>query len=205
MKLLAVTDDSHSVTELAVKILQIKDVVDYVHIREKSKTPKQILLLLQLLEKGGMKKEKIVLNDRLDVAMLRQIPNIHLPSHGLCVSEVKSRFPYLRVGRSVHVLDEAIQAERDGAHYVLYGHCFETDSKKGLSPNGIDTISAMKKELSIPVYAIGGITPARVELLKGVGADGIAVMSGIFSANHPREAALQFLKKWEGEISETSL
>ena len=83
MKLLAVTDDSHSVTELALKIIAIKDVVDYVHIREKSKTPKQLLSLLQLLEDGGVKKEQIVLNDRLDVALLGQIPNIHLPSHGL--------------------------------------------------------------------------------------------------------------------------
>ncbi len=77
--------------------------------------------------------------------------------------------------------------------------------KKDWLPNGIDTISAMKKELSIPVYAIGGITPDKVELLKKIGADGMAVMSGIFSANHPGEAALQFLKKCEGEISEKSL
>jgi thiazole tautomerase (transcriptional regulator TenI) len=205
MKLLAVTDDSHSVNELAFKIIGIKDVVDYVHIREKSKTSKQILSLLQLLEEGGVRQEQIVLNDRLDIVMLKQIPNVHLSSHGLPVSEVKRMFPNLRVGRSVHVLDEAIQAERDGADYVLYGHCFETNSKKGLAPNGIHTISAMKKELRIPVYAIGGITPARVELLKEVGADGMAVMSGIFSVNHSREAALQFVKKCEGKISETSL
>ncbi len=123
----------------------------------------------------------------------------------LPVSEVKSRFPHLRVGRSVHVLDEAIQAERDGVHYVLYGHCFETNSKKGLSPNGIDTISAMKKELSIPVYAIGGITPARVELLKGSRSRRNSCYVRDFFSKDPRESALQFLTKWRGEISETSL
>ena len=76
----------------------------------------------------------------MDIALLRQIPNIHLPSHGLPVKEVKNQFPYMQVGRSVHTLDEAIQAEKDGADYVLYGHCFETNSKRGLAPNGIDTI-----------------------------------------------------------------
>ena len=205
MKLIAVTDDSHSVADLACKIIQIKDVVDYVHIREKSKTPNQVLSLLKLLEEGDVKKEKIVLNDRLDIALLRQIPNIHLPSQGLPVKEVKSQFPYMQVGRSVHALDEAIQAEKDGADYVLYGHCFETNSKRGLAPNGINTISELKKELEIPVYAIGGITPTRVEVLQTLKADGIAVMSGIFSAKNVRESALNFLMKNGGKCSEKSL
>lgn len=205
MKLIAVTDDSHTVDELAFKIIQIKDVVDFVHIREKSKTPKQILILLKLLEEGGVKKGKIVLNDRLDIAVLRQITNIHLPGHGLPVKEVKSMFPNMQVGRSVHSLEEAIQAERDGADYVLYGHCFDTNSKKGLAPNGIYTISKMKKELTIPVYAIGGITPERIEALQELSADGIAVMSGIFSVNDPKQSALNFLKKCEGKLSEKSL
>ena len=205
MKLIAVTDDSHTVDELAFKIIQIKDVVDFIHIREKSKTPKQILFLLKLLEEGGVKKEKIVLNDRLDIAVLRQITNIHLPGHGLPVKEVKSKFQYMQVGRSVHSLEEAIQAERDGADYVLYGHCFETNSKKGLVPNGIHTISKMKKELTIPVYAIGGITPERIEALQALRADGIAVMSGIFSVNDSKQSALNFLKKCEGKLNEKSL
>ena len=205
MKLIAVTDNSHSVTELALKIIQIKDVVDYVHIREKSKTPKQILFLLDLLEEGGMEKEKMVLNDRLDVALLRGIPNIHLPSHGLPVKEVKRQFPLIQVGCSIHSLEEAIQAERDGADYVLYGHCFETNSKRGLTPNGMEPIVEMKKELGIPVYAIGGITPERVSVLQQVKADGIAIMSGVFSANNPKEMALTFLEKCEGEFSEKSL
>lgn len=205
MKLIAVTDDSHTVDELAFKIIQIKDVVDFVHIREKSKTSKQILFLLKLLEEGGVGKEKIVLNDRLDIAVLRQLTTIHLPGHGLPVKEVKRMFPDMQVGRSVHSLDEAIRVERDGADYVLYGHCFETNSKKGIAPNGIHFISNMKKELNIPVYAIGGITPARIEALQELRADGIAVMSGIFSANDPRQSALNFLKKCEEKINEKSL
>ena len=205
MKLLAITDDSHSLNDLASKIIQIKDVVDYIHIREKSKTPKQILFLLQLLEEEGVKKEKIVVNDRLDVALLKKIPNIHLPSYGLPIKAVKSQFPHMRVGRSVHSLEEAKQAEKEGSDYVLYGHCFETNSKKGLAPNGIEPLVEMKKELHIPVFAIGGITPDRVQILQEVKADGIAVMSGIFSANDPKKSAIQFLKKCEGKINEKSL
>ena len=82
MKLMAVTDDLHSVSELASIIIQIKDAVDFVQIREKTKTVQEIILLLQLLEDGGVKKEKIIINDRLDIALLMNIPNVHLPERG---------------------------------------------------------------------------------------------------------------------------
>ena len=73
---------------------------------------------------------------------------------------------------------------------MLYGHCFETNSKKGKVPNGIDTNYEMKKELKIPVYAIGGITTNyELKSFKQVKADGIAVMSGIFSAKIHRQSA----------------
>lgn len=194
MKLIAMTDNSHSVHELANKISTIHHLVDYIHIREKSKTAQEILQLLDLLTKQGLHKEKIVLHDRLDIALLTDNPNIHLPSHSLPVRKVRSTYPHLRIGRSVHSLAEAEQAEIDGADYVLYGHCFITSCKVGKVPNGINTIIDMKKELQIPVFAIGGITPERVHLLREAHADGIAIMSGIFSANKPYEAALTLSK-----------
>ena len=68
------------------------------------------------------------------------IPNLHLPEQGFPVKKVKEHFPHLQIGRSVHSLETAKQAERDGVDYVLYGHCFETNSKKGKAPNGINPI-----------------------------------------------------------------
>lgn len=192
MKLIVVTDDLHSVNELVSMISQMKDYIDYVHIREKSKNAYQIISLVDLLNEGGVTKEKIVIHDRLDVALIKNIPNIHLPSHGLPVQAVKKAFPELRIGRSVHSVEEATQAEKDGANYVLYGHCFETNCKKGLTPNGIDRIVEMKKKLDIPVFAIGGITPDRVKTLQKIKADGIAVMSGIYSSTNPLASAIEY-------------
>jgi thiazole tautomerase (transcriptional regulator TenI) len=189
---MAVTDDLHSVSELASMIIGIKDVVDFVQIREKTKTVQEIISLLEYLEDGGVKKEQIVMNNRLDIALLMNIPNLHLPEHGLPVKKVKEHFPHLTIGRSVHSLETAKEAERDGVDYVLYGHCFETNSKKGKIPNGIHPIIEMKKELHIPVYAIGGITIDRINALRQVKADGIAVMSGIFSAENPFASTRQF-------------
>lgn len=185
MKLMAVTDDMQSVRDLASKIIGIKDKIDFVQIREKTKTAQEIITLLQYMEEGGVDKDKIILNDRLDIALLMGIQSVHLPEKGLPVKMVKQNFPHIRVGISVHSFEGAKKAERDGADYCLYGHCFETNSKKGKTPNGIQPILKMKEELRIPVYAIGGITLNKIDALQQVKADGIAVMSGIFSAEDP--------------------
>jgi thiazole tautomerase (transcriptional regulator TenI) len=182
---MVVTDDRHSVPDLASMIIGIKERIDFVQIREKTKTAHEIITLLQYMEEGGIEKDKIILNDRLDIALLMGIQSIHLPEKGLPVKMVKQNFPQIRVGRSVHSYEGAKKAERDGADYCLYGHCFETNSKKGKTPNGIPPILKMKAELRIPVYAIGGITLNKIDTLQQVKADGIAVMSGILSAEDP--------------------
>jgi thiazole tautomerase (transcriptional regulator TenI) len=195
MKLIAVTDDKHTLDELARKIVQIKDVVDFIHIREKSKTVLEIVSLLKFLEECKVDRSKIVINDRLDIALMMNYSNVHLPSHGLPVKWVKDKFDSFQVGRSVHSLVEANEVKREGADYVLYGHCYETNSKIGKTPNGIGVLSEIKEFLKIPVIAIGGITPNHVEELKQINIDGIAVMSGIFSSDNPYDSAKKYLER----------
>ncbi|MFT8319669.1 MAG: thiamine phosphate synthase [Bacillus sp. (in: firmicutes)] len=187
MKLIAVTDNQHSIDELACKILKIHTFVDYIHIREKSKPARDVFMLCVRLLQQGVDKKKLVINDRLDVASLLSIDNVHLPGSGLPVKEVKNFFPEKTIGTSVHSIEEAIQANRDGADYILYGHCFKTNSKKGKPPIAIESIEKIKRELSIPLFVIGGITEERVEVVHQYGADGIAVMSTIFSSADPLE------------------
>ncbi|WP_235863389.1 thiamine phosphate synthase [Ureibacillus sinduriensis] len=191
---MAVTDDQRSVCELAFTIIGIKDQIDMVQIREKTKTAQEIITLIQYLEDGGVRKEKIILNDRLDIALLMNIPTVHLPEKGLTIKMVKQHFPHIKVGRSVHSFEGALNAERDGADYVLYGHCFETNSKLRKKPNGMKPIIEMKEHLKIPVYAIGGITLNKIHALQKVNVDGIAVMSGIFSAENPYFSTKQYFE-----------
>lgn len=173
------------VEKLVETITAIIDDVDFVQIREKSKSARELMLLLDYLQINGVSKEKVIINDRLDIVLLQEIPNLHLPEHGLPVRIVKQQYPKLRVGCSVHSFEKAKEAEEAGADYVIYGHCFETNSKRGIAPNGIVPISQMKKELRIPVYGIGGVTLDKVSLLKQAKADGVAIMSGIFQADAP--------------------
>lgn len=102
--------------------------------------------------------------------------------------EEKPRFGGL-LGVSVHSVEEAVLAERGGASYVLAGHIFETDCKKGLEPKGIKMLRDMKALVNIPVIALGGINEQNVQLIIEARADGIAVMSGIMSSKKPFDAA----------------
>ncbi|MFH4233425.1 thiamine phosphate synthase, partial [Acinetobacter baumannii] len=72
---------------------------------------------------------------------------------------MKEKFSYLHVGYSVHSLEEAVEAFKSGADSLVYGHVFPTECKKGVPARGLEEISDIARSLSIPIIAIGGITP----------------------------------------------
>ncbi|MCM1577579.1 MAG: thiamine phosphate synthase [Ruminococcus sp.] len=86
-------------------------------------------------------------------------------------------------GVSVHTPEEAEDAERLGADYVIAGHIFPTGCKKGLPPRGLDFLRQICGRANIPVYAIGGITPENAPLCIEAGAAGVCVMSGFMSGD----------------------
>ncbi|MEK3710690.1 thiazole tautomerase TenI [Bacillus sp. FSL K6-1005] len=195
MELHAITDDRKPVEDLVRSIIAIQDEVDYIHIRERSKSAADILKLLELISEGGVDKQKLVMNGRVDIALFSNIHRVQLPSCSFSPKQVRARFPHLHIGRSVHSLEEALQAEKDDADYVLFGHVFETDCKQGLKGRGVSLLSEIKQRISIPVISIGGMTPAKLREMKQAGSDGIAVMSGIFSSDDPLEAARRYSRK----------
>ncbi|WP_342463012.1 thiazole tautomerase TenI [Ureibacillus sp. FSL K6-8385] len=198
MELHAITDGKKTNEELKEIIVSISGIVDYIHIREKHKSPAELMVLIEELIHAGVAKERLVINDRLDVALLAGIPNIHLPANGLPAVKVKTAYPHMRVGVSTHSPEEAKAAEEAGADYCIFGHIFETDSKKGLAGRGLDALGEVVEKVKIPVIAIGGITPANAKKVLEKKARGIAVMSHIFSSNQPKEAAALLKKDFEG-------
>lgn len=85
------------------------------------------------------------------------------------------------VGVSVHSLKEAKAAAARGADYLIYGHVFATDCKPGLPPRGLDALREICEEVSVPVYAIGGIREENAGSCLDAGACGVCVMSGYMS------------------------
>lgn len=89
------------------------------------------------------------------------------------------------VGCSVHSLEEAREAEALGADYMIAGHIYATDCKKGLPPRGLDFLEKICRSVSLPVYGIGGIRldPEQIEKTLAAGARGVCIMSGAMTWN----------------------
>ena len=84
---------------------------------------------------------------------------------------------YKRIGVSIHSLDEAKEVENLGASYVIAGHIFETDCKKGLKPRGLKFVEDLSSALTIPIFAIGGIDEKNSLSVINNGAFSICMMS----------------------------
>ena len=86
---------------------------------------------------------------------------------------------YKRIGVSIHSLEEAKDVESLGASYVIAGHIFETDCKKGLEPRGLKFIEDLSSTLSIPIFAIGGIDEKNSQSVIDSGAFSVCMMSNL--------------------------
>lgn len=86
---------------------------------------------------------------------------------------------YKRIGVSIHSLDEAKEVENLGASYVIAGHIFETDCKKGLKPRGLKFVEDLSSTLTIPIFAIGGIDEKNSLSVINSGAFSVCMMSNL--------------------------
>lgn len=192
MQLHLITDGKKTKEELVAILCGIHESVDFIHIREKHRSAQEVYELVGEVIRYGVRPEKIIINDRVDVAHVLNVGGVQLAYHSLGVSEIRRNYSELRVGKSVHSYEEAIQAERDGADFILYGHIYSTSSKEGLNPKGLMELRRLTKSLMIPVIAIGGITLDKLQELRASGAGGVAVMSGIMDAEDYVQAAKAF-------------
>ncbi|MEB3101981.1 thiazole tautomerase TenI [Ferviditalea candida] len=178
---------------------RIHPLVDAIHIREKAADARMLLDCIRELAAAGMPLSKLIVNDRADVARVAGVKGVHLGGRSLDVNSVKQAFPGLRIGRSSHSLKEAVDSERQGADYVIFGHVYPTGSKPGLPARGLQELKTVASSLSVPVIAIGGIRPEHVPDVLNAGAAGIAVLSGVMEADRPEQAAEDYvrqLRKW---------
>lgn len=96
-------------------------------------------------------------------------------------SRMRKTGQLMKIGCSIHSVEEAVEAERMGAAYITAGHIYATDCKKGLAPRGLDFLKEVCSRTTIPVYAIGGIDTdnGRREEVRQYGAAGSCIMSGM--------------------------
>jgi thiamine-phosphate diphosphorylase len=125
---------------------------------------------------------RVVVNDRVDVALAAGAHGVHLRGDSMDATRVRRIVPAaFLIGRSVHTVDEGVEVSGGGAlDYLIFGAVFETTSKPGRDAAGLDQLGRVSAAITIPVLAVGGITPARAAGVAKTGAAGIAAI-GLFA------------------------
>lgn len=113
---------------------------------------------------------------------IRSARKLEIPEVQISFAQMEENREYLRefssVGVSVHSSEEARQAEKLGASYIIAGHIYATNCKKGIPPRGLSYLKEVCASTGLPVYAIGGITPCNMTEVLAAGAAGGCMMSG---------------------------
>lgn len=172
--------------------LALKGGVRAVQLREKDLPVRELLALAQELrtitrEFGA----KLFINDRVDVAVATDADGIHLGGQSMpppAVRRIVGR--KMLIGASTHSVEEAREAKRGGADFITVGPIFSTPSKeKSVTPVGVEAIRAIKDHVRISVFGLGGIKSENIFQVMQAGADGVAMISAILSADDIQKAA----------------
>jgi thiamine-phosphate pyrophosphorylase len=129
---------------------------------------------------------RILVNDRLDVALAAGAHGVHLRADSFAAPRVRAAAPApFLIGRSVHSVAAAGAAARDGElDYLIFGTLFESASKPGRAPAGLDELAAVARATHLPVLAVGGVTRERIGDVMAAGASGVAAISMFAPTNH---------------------
>jgi thiamine-phosphate pyrophosphorylase len=168
--------------------------IDWVQIREKDLPARELASLtrqaLEIAAKFSGKRAarlRVMVNDRLDVAITERADGVHLGEKSLPVADAKRLLQAAMrkgtldksflVGVSCHSLDAAQAAERDGADYIFFGPIFPTPSKESFgAPQGLERLAQVCRGVKVPVLAIGGITFENAKSCLASGAAGIGAI-----------------------------
>ncbi|MGI9861582.1 thiamine phosphate synthase [Moorella naiadis] len=163
--------------------------VDYLQLREKDLPAGELYSLARQIKEVLPGGTRLLVNDRLDVALAAGVDGVHLGEKSLPPAAARRLLgPEKILGVSVHSVEGARRAAAAGVDYLLFGHIFPTASKAGLPPRGLGALAEVAAGVDIPVIALGGITIARVASCLAAGAGGVAVMAAVMAAREPAAA-----------------
>lgn len=134
----------------------------------------------------------VLVNDRPDVAAAAGADGVHLGQSDVPATVIRRLWPDLRVGLSVHDEAELRAALSAGVDYVAAGSLYPTGSKNDATPLEHALFRRLAEESPRPLVGIGGITPERAPEVAALGAAGVAVISGLWGAANPAEAARHY-------------
>lgn len=194
-----VTDRSLSRGRTTVEIVEaaVSGGVTCVQLREKECGTREFIREARTIKPLLAEKNiPLIINDRLDVALAIEADGVHLGQNDMHIGDArKIAGPGMIIGISAESVEDAVQAEKDGADYIGVSPVFATPTKTDTAvPLGLNGVAEIRKRIDIPLVGIGGINDTNAASVISAGAHGIAVVSAIVSADDPADAA-KFLKK----------
>ena len=140
----------------------------------------------------------LIINDRVDIALAVGAAGVHVGQGDLPCKVVREIVgPDMIVGVSAATLDEAVQAEEDGADYLGVGAMYATATKTDTRPVSMEELLKIRAAVKIPIVVIGGINKQTLGNFKGTGVNGLAVVSAIVAQPDPEAAARELLRMWK--------
>ena len=140
---------------------------------------------------------KLLINDRIDLALAVGADGVHLGGHSLPTGEARRVLgPDKWIGVSAHPGDDFSSLAKGGADFITFGPVFSTPSKAAFGPPaGLVALADICRRCPLPVYALGGITPAHCPELKETGIAGVAMISSLLAAAEPPQAFQDFCRQ----------
>lgn len=176
----------------------IKGGITIVQLREKSISSKEFYeLSLEVKEITSKYNVPLIINDRIDIAILVDADGVHLGQQDIPVIEARKILGKNKIiGLSASKINEAEKGVIDGADYLGIGAIFPTKTKLDAKENNIENLKNIKREINIPIVAIGGINQENIIEVSRTGVAGAAMVSAILGNNNIEDVTKNIKKIW---------
>jgi len=194
--LYVITDEhlSFGLTHLEIAKRAIAGGADVIQLRDKERKSAQLLpIAKEINDHARSRGVMFIVNDMIEVALSANAHGVHLGQDDLPLQDARRMTPPgFIIGISATSVEQAIEAERDGADYVALGPIFPTASKKDAADAcGIEMLKEVRASILIPLVAIGGINTSNIAEVIAAGADGVAVISSVVSQPDVTRSAIE--------------
>lgn len=199
-KLYFITDSNGVSDEEILNIVKkaLEAGASMIQLREKMKSDRDVIELARRIKQvTDQYKVPLIVDDRLDVSMIVGC-HLHLGQDDIQICEARKLLGHDKIiGATAKTVEQARQAELDGASYLGVGAIYETTTKLKANKISTDTLRSIIDNVSIPVYAIGGLNKSNLGILKDSGVSGVCVSSSIMRAKDPFEETKLLVQELE--------
>ena len=171
--------------------------VDVIQLRDKERSDREVIAAARLaMQITAGSEMKFIVNDRPDIAAAVSADGVHVGQDDLCVADARRVVgPDSLIGVSTHSIDQARQAVLDGADYIGVGPVFPSNTKHFEEFVGLELVRQVADEISIPAFAIGGISHEKLNELFTAGCSRVAVSTALWHAEDPKAATEAFRER----------